>query len=111
MSKKLEIFLEIKNNILNMLKKFFLLHYKNSELMDVRSFNVTPFCKSRTAGKKFFFNQKSFSIYFNVFHRKKINFFKHDEQKGSKKRSRNFLIFFLHFLDSKTWLLGILNVI
>ncbi len=33
----------------------------------------------------------------------KKKFFKHDEQKGSKKRSRNFQIFFLYFLDSKTY--------
>ena len=79
MSKKLEIFSEIKQKILNLLKKI-LLHNKNSELMDVRSFNVT-FCKSRTTAQFFF--SKKVSAYLNVFHRKKN--FKHDEQKGLSK--------------------------
>ncbi len=58
MSKKLEIFLEIKEKILNLLKKFFLLHNKNSELIDVRSFDVKPvshFVKAEPLDKIFFF--------------------------------------------------------
>ena len=62
MSKKLLIFLLIKEKILNLLKNFFLLHNKNSELMDVRSFNVTPvfhhFVKAEPLDESFFFQKK-----------------------------------------------------
>jgi hypothetical protein len=70
--------LEIKEKILNLLKKIFLLHNKNSELMDVRSFNVTPvshFVKAEPLDKIFFF--KKISAYLNVLNKKKI--FKHVE--------------------------------
>jgi hypothetical protein len=61
MSKKLEIFLEIKEKILNLLKKNYLLHNEDSELMDARSFNVTPvshFVKAEPLDKIFFFQKK-----------------------------------------------------
>ena len=60
MSKKLLIFLLIKEKILNLLKNFFLLHNKNSELMDVRSFNVSHFVKAEPLDNKFFSLQKKF---------------------------------------------------
>jgi hypothetical protein len=50
-----------------------LLHNKNSEFMDVRSFNVTPvlhFVKAEPREKKFFLTKKV-SVYLNVFRRKK----------------------------------------
>ena len=50
--------MEIKGKILNMLKKIFLLHNKNSELMDVRSFNVSHFVKAEPYEKFFFFQKK-----------------------------------------------------
>ena len=50
----------IKGKILNMLKKIFLLHNKNSELMDVRSFNVSHFVKAEPLDNKFFSLQKKF---------------------------------------------------
>jgi len=74
MSKKLEFFLEIIEKILNLLKKIFLLHNKISELMDVRSFTVTPvshFVKAEPLDKICLFSKKV-SAYLNVFHRKKI---------------------------------------
>jgi len=73
MSKRLKFFLEIKEKILILLKKI-LLHNKNSELMDDRSFDVTPvshFVKAEPLDKKF-------SAYLDLFHRKKI-YFRNDE--------------------------------
>ena len=74
MSKKLEFFLEIIEKILNLLKIFFLLHNKISELMDVRSFTVTPVSHFVTAEplEKFFFYKKSFSIFKCVSPKKKF---------------------------------------
>ena len=43
MSKKIKILLEIKEKILSLLKIFFLLHNKNSELMDVISYTCLTF--------------------------------------------------------------------
>ena len=57
------------------------MHNKNSELMDVISFNVTPvshFVKAELLVKFFFFSKKVSA--FMCFIEKKI--FKHDEQKG-----------------------------
>ena len=54
MPKKLTIFF---GNKRKELKKFFLLHNKNSELMNIRSFNVTPvshFIKAEPLDKNFF---------------------------------------------------------
>ena len=70
--------MEIIEKILNLLKQIFLVHYKNSELMDVRSFNVTlvsHFVKAEPLDKNFF-SKKSFSIFKCVSPKK--NFFKHD---------------------------------
>ncbi len=71
MFKKLNIFfLEIKEKILNLLKEIFLLHNKNSELIDVRSLNFTPvshFVKAESLDKNFFFFQKKFKHI--LFHR------------------------------------------
>ena len=65
--------MEIKEKILNLLHKFFLLHNEDSELKDVRSLNVTPvshFVKAEPLDN-FFFSIKV-SAYLNVFRRKKI---------------------------------------
>ena len=80
MSKKLLIFLLIKEKILNLLKNFFLLHNKNSELMDVRSFNVSHFVKAEPLDKNYFFSKKVLA-YLNAFHRKK-NFLSMMNKKG-----------------------------
>ena len=61
MPKKLTIFF---GNKRKGLKNFFLLHNKNSELMNIRSFNVTPvshFIKAEPLDKIFFKN--NFSIF------------------------------------------------
>jgi hypothetical protein len=68
--------LEIKEKILNLLIKMFLLRNENSELMDVRSFDVTAvshFVKAEPLDKNFIlFFSKKVSAYLNVFHQKKI---------------------------------------
>ena len=54
--KSLKFFLEIKEKILNLLIKMFLLRNKNSELMDVRSFDATAvshFVKAEPLDKNF----------------------------------------------------------
>jgi len=67
--------LDIKERILNLLKKIFLLHNENLELMDVRSLNVTPvshFVKAKPLDKNFFLIfSKKVSAYLDVFHQKK----------------------------------------
>ncbi len=54
--------------------------------MDVRSLNVTPvshFVKAKPLDKNFFLIfSKKVSAYLDVFHQKKKEIFKHDEQKG-----------------------------
>jgi len=61
MSKKLEIFFVNKGKGSKFVQKNFLLHNKNSELMGVRSFNVTlvsHFLKAEPLDKIFYFFQK-----------------------------------------------------
>jgi len=77
----------MKEKVLNLLKKIFLLQNKNSELIYIRSFNiihVSHFVKAEPLGKIFlFFFSKKVSAYLNVFNRKifKKKIFKHDDQK------------------------------
>jgi len=74
-----------------LLKKNFLLHNKNSELIDIRSFYITPvshFIKAEPLDKIFlFFFKKSFSILkcISPKNKKKKKKFKHDDQKGFNK--------------------------
>jgi len=74
----------LKETIINLLKKIFLLHNQYSELIDARSFNVSPvshLVKAELLDKNFSFSfQKNFRHIYMCFTKKKI--FKHDKQKG-----------------------------
>jgi len=66
----------LKETIINLLKKIFLLHNQYSELIDVRSFNVSPvshFVKAELLDKNFsFFFKKTFGIFKCVSPKKKF---------------------------------------